>query len=203
MSTKRFETGKLGETVIGGVDANDKPKHAIIDRTGAMAAMEYEHYTVHQSYHYFFTEAFSLANGVARTYLITTPTHVAGAAFAPSMHVHFKAEGSAITQFDIYEDTLKSATTTDTALTPVNSNRNTTDTAEMKIGLAASTTDSDGTLIFTFKGGAAAQQSRTGDSGVSAEEIILKKNAKYLARFTSFTDANLCDFYLLWYEQQP
>jgi hypothetical protein len=200
--SKRFETGKLGSAVIGGVDSDNNPKYAIVDRTGALGAMEYEHYTVHQSYHYFFTDKFELASAATRSYLITTPTHVAGAALAPAMHLHFKAEGSAITQFDFYEDTSKSATT-DAALTSYNSNRNSTDTAEMKIELAASTTDSDGTLIFTFKGGAASQQSRTGDTGVSAQEIILKKNAKYLARFTSGTDSNLCDLYLLWYEQQP
>ena len=199
--SKRFETGKLGETVIGGIDSGDNPKHAIIDRTGAMAAMEYEHYTVHQSYHFLYTDKFTLANAGVRAYLLTTPTHVAGAALAPAMHLHFKAEGSAITQFDFYEDTTR--TSTDTVSYGFNSNRNSTDTATMSIQTQSTTDGADGTLIFTFKGGASSQRSRTGDTGVSAQEIILKKNAKYLARFTSATDNNLCDLYLLWYEQQP
>ena len=199
--TNRFLGGKSGEAVIGGIDSNGLPKHAIIDRTGTMAAMGYEHYTVHQSYHFFYTDKFEIDSAETRVYLITTPTHVGGAALAPGVHMHFHAEGSAITQFDIYEDTTR--TSTDTISYGFNSNRNTTDTATLKIQTQSTTDGSDGTLIFTFKGGAASQQSRVGDSGVSAEEIILKKNAKYLARFTSGTAANLCDLYLLWYEQQP
>jgi hypothetical protein len=198
---KRFETGKLGSTVIGGVDSSGNPDYAIIDRTGTMAAMEYEHYTVHQSYHFFYTDKFTLANAGVRAYLLTTPTHVAGAALAPAMHLHFKAEGSAITQFDFYEDTTREST--DTISYGFNSNRGSTSTAEMKIQVQSTTDGADGTLLYTFKGGSSSNQARTGDTGVSAEEIILKKNAKYLARFTSASDNNFCDLYLLWYEQQP
>ena len=82
----------------------------------------------------------------------------------------------------------------------LNSNRNSTDTAQLKIQLSSSTDGADGTLIYKFKGGAATQQSRVGDRGQSDEELVLKKNAKYLLKFTSGTASNLCDLYLLWYE---
>jgi hypothetical protein len=108
------------------------------------------------------------------------------------------AEGSAITQVDFYEDTTRTATTD--AVTTFNSNRNSTDSAQMKVYNEASTDGADGTLIYTFKGGASSQQSRTGDTGQTTQELVLKKNAKYLARFTSASDNNLCDLHLMWYE---
>jgi hypothetical protein len=162
--------------------------------------MEYEHYTIHNSYHFFYTDKFTLANAGTKNYLITTPTHVAGVAFAPGCHLHFMAEGSAITQFDLYEDTSHTVATTD-EVTTFNSNRNSTDSAEMKIYTPVTTSDGAvGTLLYTFKGGASSQQSRTGDTGQTSQELVLKKNAKYLARFTSASDNNLCDLHLMWYE---
>ena len=191
--------GKMGESVIGGIDYRNTPKHAIIDRTGAMAAMEYEHYTIHQGYHYFYTDKFELTattdGSNIKEFFLSTPENY------PRVHMKFIFEGSAITQFDLYEGTAK-LPTTDSAATVFNSNRNSTDTASLTIDtVVASSTDSDGTLIKTYKGGAASNQARSGEAAKSDEEIILKRDSAYLIRFTSFTAANLCDMTLLWYEQ--
>jgi len=197
--TERFQAGKSGETVIGGVARDGTARHYRIDTvTRTHPTIEYEHYTIHNSFHYFYTDKFEIGSAATKQYLIVTPTHVAGASFAPGCHLHFMAEGSAITQFDLYEDTTRTATTD--AVTTFNSNRNTTDTAQMKVYNEASTDGADGTLIYTFKGGSSSQQSRTGDTGQTSQELVLKKNAKYLARFTSGTAANLCDLHLMWYE---
>ena len=191
--TKRFT--RQGEVVIGGLDSNDVPKHAIIDRTGTMAAMEWEHYTIHQGFHYFYTDKFALAATTdTKEYFLTTPE------LTPTIHMKFQLEGSAITQFDIYEDSAKAATT-DSAATLFNSNRNSTNTAALKIDtVVASSTDSDGTLIKTYKGGAASNQARSGEAAKSDEEIILKNDAKYLVRYSTGSADNLCDLTLLWYE---
>jgi len=205
MSDGRFKSGKTGETTIGGVARDGYPRHNIIDTvTRAQPTIEYEHYTIHNSFHYFYTDAFSLnatTDANIKEFLIVTPTHVAGAAFAPGCHLHFEAEGSIITQFDLYEDCTRTAATTD-AVTTFNNNRNSTDSAQLKVYTPViSTTDTaDGTLLYTFKGGTSTAQFRAGDSGDSAQEIVLKKNAKYLMRFTSSSASNLCDLYLNWYE---
>ena len=206
MTDERFLSGKSGETAIGGIDRNSKAQHARIDTsTRALPTIEYEHYSIHNGFHFFYTDKFTLdaSTDAIKEYLLVTPTHVAGAALAPGVHLHFEAEGSIITQFDIFEDTTRVPATTDaTALTTFNSNRNSTETAKMLIySPVATTTDTaDGTNLYTFKGGTSTNQSRTGDSSDSAQEIILKKNAKYLIRFTSSSAGNLCDLYLNWYE---
>jgi len=202
MTEERFAGGKSGEAVTGGVASDGTARHNIIDTaTRAAPGIEYEHYSIHNNFHFFYTDKFTISTAATKEYLITTPTHVAGVALAPGCHLHFMAEGSAITQFDFYEDTTHTGATTD-LVTTFNSNRNSTDSAQMKVHTpVTSTTDTaDGTLIYTFKGGAASQQSRTGDTGQTSQELVLKKNAKYLARFTSASDNNLCDLHLMWYE---
>jgi hypothetical protein len=192
---KRFQTGKLGETTIGGVASDGTPRHSKIDtKTHVIPAMEYEHFTIHNDFHYFYTDKFELASAATKEFFLATPE------LSPVVHMKFVFEGSAITQFDVYEDTAK-LPTTDSRATVFNSNRNSTDTAVLTIDTAiASTTDSDGVLIKTFKGGAAAQQSRQGETAKSDEEIVLKRDSAYLIRFTSGTADNLCDMTLLWYE---
>ena len=203
MTEERFVGGKSGEVVTGGVSSSGTPRHNIIDTaTRAQPTIEYEHYSIHNNFHFFYTDAFSLnatTDANTKEYLLVTPTHVAGATFAPGCHLHFEAEGSIITQFDLYEDTAYTGATTD-LVTTFNSNRNSTDTAQLKIYTPVTSSTDEGTLLYTFKGGTATAQSRTGDSGDSAQELVLKKNAKYLMRFTSSSASNLCDLYLNWYE---
>jgi hypothetical protein len=192
---KRFQTGKLGETTIGGVARDNTPRHSKIDTsTHVIPAMEYEHYTIHNGFHYFYTDKFELASAATKEFFLSTPE------ISPVVHMKFICQGSPITQFDLYEGPSK-LPTTDSRATVFNSNRNSTDTAQLTIDTTlVSSTDSDGTLIKTYKGGAASQQSRQGEAAKSDEEIVLKRDSAYLIRFTSGTADNLCDMTLLWYE---
>ena len=196
---------EIGEVVTGGIDANGNPLHNIIDEpTRSQVQVSHDVYTIHNESHFYYTDAFSIDDTGTKEYLLTTPTHVGGASLADAVHLHFIAEGSAITQFDLYEDTTHTGASTDLE-TVFNSHRDSSETAGLTVHTpVTSTTDTaDGTQIYTFKGGSASQQSRAGDSGQTNEELVLKKNAKYLMRFTSGTDGNLCDLHLVWYELAP
>jgi len=191
--------GLHGESVIGGLARNGKPRHSKIDTTThVIPAMEYEHYTIHNGFHYFYTDRFNLAaTSDTKEYFLSTPE------ITPVVHMKFIFEGTAITQFDVYEGPAK-LPTTDSAATVFNSNRNSTNTAELTIDTeVVSSTDSDGTLIRTYRGGAATQQSRQGEAAKSDEEIVLKRDSAYLIRFSTGTAGNLCDMTLLWYELTP
>ena len=124
-------------------------------------------------------------------YVISTPNTTAWA------HMIFKATGSAITQVDIYETCTRTGTTD---VATFNSNRNDTDSATVIVYVGASTDGSDGTLIYTMKSGGSSAQSRQSMESRQDEEIILKQNTKYLIRFTSGTNNNLCNLKLEWYE---
>ena len=194
-----------GEVVTGGLDSNDNPHHNVVDRESkSQVQVSWDHHSIHRGLHFFYTDKFTISDGATKEYLLTTPTHVAGPSLADSIHLHFIADGSAITQFDMYEDPTHTGETTDLQ-TSFNSHRGSTNTAGMTIHspVTSSSDTADGTLIYTFKGGSASQQSRAGDTGQTNEEIVLKKNAKYLIRFTSGTDSNLCDLRLNWYELPP
>lgn len=188
---KRFT--QPGETVIGGLASDYLPRHSNIDtNTHVIPSMSYEHYTVHNGFHYFFTDKFVLASAAIKEYLLHTPE-------TPAVHMHFVFDGSAITQFDIYEDSAFVGTT-DNLHTTFNSNRLSSNVSGMKIYTSPTTDADEGTLIKTFKGGSAQGGSRQGETQNSAEELVLKKDAKYLVRYTSGTADNLCDIYLSWYE---
>ena len=160
--------------------------------TGAATTIEYPHHEVHSGSHFMYTDAVELGSGAVQEYLITTPNTTKWA------HMTFFLDGSAITQFELYEGTDKSGTTLQTV---GNNNRNSATTATVTIhkGLAVGGT-TDGALLYKYKGGSSTAQSRGASESGNNGEIILKQNTKYILRVTSGTAANLTNVRLEWYE---
>ena len=138
-----------------------------------------------------YTDSVQLESGDSQDYLLITPDTTKW------VHMLFDLDGSAITQFQLYEDCTYASTDLQT---PGNNNRNSTDTSDLFIYKASTTDGVDGTLINQYKGGSATNQSRGGTGSRNDEEIILKQDATYLLRLTSGTNANLCNVRLEWYE---
>lgn len=162
------------------------------EMTRAIQYIDFAHSTVHQGDHFIYTDAVTLNNGSAQDYLLT----VANTTKWP--HMVFSLDGSAITQFELYEGTDKTGVA---AQTLGSSNRNSTTMPGLTIhkGTAGGTTD--GNRIHFYKGGTATNQSRSDSTaGNHEEEIILEQNTKYILRVTSGTDGNLTNVMLSWYE---
>lgn len=183
-----------GETTIGGVASDNLPRHAVInDKCHTMIAMDPCQNTILMGYHYFLYAKATLANAGVQEYLITTPDTTTWA------HMSIDTSGSAITQFDIYEDS-GFAGTTDNELTPYNSNRNSSSLATTRVFTTPTTDTDEGTLIRTFKGGSSSQQSRSATGSETERTLILKQNSNYLVRFTSASDNNFVNMDLYWAE---
>lgn len=160
--------------------------------THTIQIIDYAHHEIHAGSHFLYTDAVTLGNGGVQNYLITTPDTTRWA------HMIFILDGSAITQFELYEGADRVGSVLQTV---GNSNRNSTTAATVVIhkGYAGGTTD--GSRIHIYKGGSATGASRQAGSGTrNDEEIILKQNTKYILRVTSSTAANLTNVNLSWYE---
>lgn len=159
--------------------------------TGALLNVQYDHHETHDGCHFFYTDKFTLASAGTQVYLLTTPNTTKWA------HIIFSLTGSAITQADLYEGADRTGVL---AQTISNSNRNSATAATLLVHKNISGGTTDGSLIWTMNSGAATNQSRSPLSADRNNEIILKQNTKYLIRFTSGTNDNLCNIQLQWYE---
>lgn len=165
--------------------------HAIDEITGAVIAIDYSHHEIHEGNHFMYTDAVELDSAATQDYMITTPNTTKYA------HMVFVMDGSAITQWQLYESGDRTGTTGQTIS---NSDRNSTNAATVTIHKGTSAGTTDGNVIHLYKGGSDTNQSRSGAKERNEEEIILKANTKYILRVTSGTDNNLTNVRLSWYE---
>mgnify|MGYP001028569980 CR=1 FL=1 len=159
--------------------------------TNTLQIIDYSHHEIHAGSHFMYTDSAEINSGGTQDYLITTPNTTKWA------HILFDMDGSAITQWQLFEGSDKTGTTPQTV---GNNNRNSLATAGVTIHKGTSGGSTDGTQVHIYKGGAAAQQSRQASSARNDTEIILKQNTKYILRVTSGTNANLTNLRLEWYE---
>ena len=160
---------------------------------GGIPILDYSHKEIHSGKHFYFTEYFALNSGEDREYLLTT----ADSDSTP----HFKGiiAGTFITTVDLYEGT---SLTGGTPITVFNNNRNSSNTAGMTVAHTPSGSG-DGTKIYTYKfGNGSTPQTSTGGFVEPDQEIVLKKNTKYLLRVTSGTNANSLSVDMYWYEHE-
>lgn len=189
MANDRFN--QRGKTVIGGLGSDDTPRLARIDTaTHTMQSIDYTHHKLQAGDHFMYTDSVTLG-AESQDYLITTPDTTKWA------HMIFMMDGSAITQFRLYEGADRIGTTDQTL---GNSNRNSSSTPGLTIHKGQSGGSTDGTLIHQYKGGSATNQARSGTGSRNDEEIVLKQNTKYILRVTGFAADTLCNIKLEWYE---
>ena len=83
-------------------------------------------------------------------------------------------------------------------------NRNSANESELLVYPAITGGTTDGTLIASFRIGKETTIPVVGDAGAgnrSENEIIFKKNTKYLFRYTSHGDGNNINNLATWYEE--
>lgn len=161
---------------------------------GALSTLDYEHHKIHEGRHFYSQRSFTLGSSGVASYVIQAPASSTDL----YTHVIFVLDGSAITQFELYEG---SDLAPATAATAFNNNRNSAITAQTTIYSSANASGTVGTLIKTYKGGAASQQSRAAAVIQGTDELILKQDTQYHLKVTSGTADNLVNVKIIWYEQ--
>lgn len=182
-----------GNLVVAHVDQDGTITVPIVNlQTGALTNIPHAESRIYRSEHFMYTDAFELGSAATQDFLIVPSTDTTWA------HMMFFMDGSAITQFQLYEDCTRTGDTD--AETAGNNNRNSTDAPVTTIYKGTSTDGSDGNLVHEYKGGAAAQQSRQASGSGHDSMLILKQGSKYLLRYTSGSASNLCNLRLEWFE---
>ena len=186
-------------SLVGGVDSRiltfngttweNTPMDSI---TRTLQTIDYAHHEIHAGLHFMYTDAVTLGSAATLDYLITTPDTTQWA------HMLFFLDGSAITQWQLFEGADKNGTTLQTV---GNSNRNSLTAATTLVHKGTGGGTTDGVQIALYKGGSATGSSRqAGSSTRNDGETILKQNTKYILRVTSGTASNLTNVRLEWYE---
>ena len=189
-------TPSAGVIIKTTLDGTAHVQHVNLDSpldssTGALETITYPHHEVHAGSHFMYTDSVELAAAATQDYLITTPNTAKWA------HMTFYLDGSAITQWQLFEGADRNGTTLQTV---GNNNRNSATESTVTIHKGQSGGTTDGTQLWLYKGGSATNQARTGTDAGNSEEIILKQNTKYILRTTSGTDGNLTNMRLEYYE---
>ena len=140
--------------------------------------------------HFLYYDIETLGNGGVQNYLLTIPDD------DNSYHLLLDLSGTAITQFELYEDTDKTGSVLKTTY---NSNRNSAKVSAMTVHKGITDGSTDGTLLKIYKGGSATNRSRAASSIGTATEMILKNGSKYILRLTSYTADNITSVRLWWY----
>jgi len=161
------------------------------DVTGNLISIDQAHHEIHDGDHFFYTDSVLLGNAATQDYLITTPDTT------KYCHLFFVLDGSTIVQWDLYESSDKLGTTPQTAF---NSNRNSLTAPTLAIAKGTSGGTTDGTLLQTYKCGSSTAQAKSPTLSRNIDEIILKRNTKYILRTTSGAASNLTNVRLTWYE---
>jgi len=159
--------------------------------TNAVKTIDYAHAEIHAGDHYFYTDHVTLNSAGVQDYLITTPDT------AKWGHFSFLKDGSAITQFELFEATDKTGTTLQSVF---NNNRNSVKTPGVTIHKGTSGGTTDGTRLIYYKSGSDTNQSKGSSGTRNDEEINFKQNTKYIFRITSGSNNNLCNVQFYWYE---
>lgn len=173
----------------------------LTDTTGAIARIDsstrtlgqidFTHHEIHKGDHFYYFDPIELNSSASQEYIVYTPNTTKWA------HMFFDFDGSAITQFDIYEGTDRTGTTVQTI---INNNRNSGTSPTVLIYKGASGGVTGGNKIFSYKGGSASQQSRSASTSRQESEIILKQNTRYSVVATSGTNNDLINMKFKFYE---
>jgi hypothetical protein len=164
--------------------------------TGAFKTIDYPHAEIHSGDAYYLSYTATVADGS------DIEIRFSSANTTKWPHVIFNISGTSETDVDLYETTSLTHVSGN-ALTPVNRNRNSSETSGMTF-CHTPAGSGDGTkidgVIFGLDTGGGATRRLAGGSASSRSELILKQNTAYLLRVTSGTDGNRISINFDWYE---
>lgn len=165
-----------------------------VDVSGVAISIDYPHHEIHSGNHFYICGFETEATDGEINFAVTTPDTT------KELHMLFFTEGTARTEFYVYEG---AAVTGGTATTSLNNNRNSTNVSVATI-VKDPTINTAGTLIFSqSKGLEGATPSKADNEGLikRENEIILKRNTTYVFKIISKADDNIISYCGEWYEE--
>ena len=145
-------------------------------KTNAFKGVDYEHAEIHAGDHYFFSGHEVEADTGTIEFIIVTPDTTKWA------HMTFVIIGTEKLEVDVYEGA--SGISGGASVTPINNNRNSSNTSGLTVTKDPTSITGDGTLIDSYSVGSTGPFGQIG-TAKRDKEIILKQNETYLFRITS------------------
>ena len=183
--------GKNAEVVasvnFGRVSSDTVAPIEIDSYTHSQSTIEEEHHQIHEGNHFFIASYETLGDGDVADFVVETPDS------STEVHMVFMVEGTDTVSIEVYEDV--DAAADGAVQTPYNSNRNSSNTSVATIRKNPTVNDA-GTLLLKQKTGA---RNKIGITS-RVNELVLKKNTKYLYRITSHIASNIVTYIGEWYE---
>jgi len=181
-------------TAIAGVFGSEDYDYARMDSsTHALTTIDVPHHEIHDGSHYFVAGYDELGSAGTATFHVTTPDTTKWA------HMTFVIESQLLSTVQIYEGATYAGG--GSAVSPINSDRNSSNTSGLTIRRDG-TASVNGTMIDSWKGGAAAVANKPGAVGNAdrQNELILKQNTTYRYLVISGAASNTVSFSGRWYE---
>jgi hypothetical protein len=180
------------------VDPTQSIRRAGLDAsTYALMTISYPHHEIHDGNAYTITQFAAkdaLDTGSPLTYYVVTPNTTAWA------HLWFQAELADGGYVEVFEDNGTAAefdVSGGTSQTPINMNRNSSNTSGLTITYGATVTAADAAARIDVRviGG-----KKAAGATASRQEFIMKQNTEYLFRLSTYADNNEGSLGLEWYE---
>ena len=165
--------------------------------TDALTCIEYEHHEIHEGESYEYSEVRDQTIDHVWDIQITTPNTTKWA------HFTFEFDSEKETDWYFYENPV--IVLAGTAVTPLNHNRNSTNTTGLVIKTITNTTTGNANADTTVAAatllmhGISGDGKKAGGQGGSRHEWILDQNQDYVLRFIA-TAAGYVNYHLDWYE---
>jgi hypothetical protein len=184
---------RISYSRLHGYDGTNWQEIKVDNVTYALTTIDYAHHEVHDGSAYWAANNATIGNGEFNTVSLTTPNTTKWA------HLLLSISSAATATFDVLEDVTSFAS--GAAFTPLNFNRNSSNTSDMVCGVG----DTTGADPIVPTGGTTIWNETLGTRGITttrenSSELILKRNSKYLFRITNGAASNNCTILLTWYE---
>jgi hypothetical protein len=159
--------------------------------TGALITIDAVHAAVHTGDH--FTAVYSATKNAAQSLdmCIITPD------VDKEWHIIFTTSASDAGTLYLYKDSILADS--GTAVTPANNNFNSATLPEATVGHTPTVT-AVGTIVEQYNLGATSGPVRFGGTSSARNEYILKRNSKYLVRYTATNNNTVISHIMAWYE---
>jgi len=199
LATSENQTNGTQITISKGATGDETYQAPRIDvSTHTLQVIPYEHHEIHSGSHYFVSGVQDLSINQVLDFTWTMPNTTKW------IHWVFKLDTESETAWYIYENAVITNALAN-AITPLNSNRNSTNTSdttmkyEVQTNLTAANADTNVTGATLLKSGISGSGKQVGGGDSRENEIVLKQGTTYCLR-TVATVAGYIDFDMQWYE---
>ena len=189
----------LWKKLVAGISSATAADVVLDSATHALCTIEYEHHEVHAgNMYHVHRSTLDLDVGLSMDWLITTPNTTKWA------HMIFRVETNGAAYIQLVENPTVTATAPGGEIfqTPINRNRNSSNSGSIAVRWGASCTAVGGSEIEWVHMGTSGKAGKGSNAGFTRAEMewVLKQNEDYLFRVASQEDDIVVSEHLIWYE---